>query len=87
MDRILYFSTFSIYNVQMRESFFNMWIRVHSFSYFWRNSGVYFLVLLVKADLFGERPFRFINLLGVRCNTISLHINEIDIRFVASSLY
>lgn len=77
MDRILYFSTFSIYNVQMRESFFNMWIRVHSFSYFWRNSGVYFLVLLVKADLFGERPFRFINLLGVRRNTLSLHINEI----------
>ena len=49
MDRILYFSTFSIYNVQMRESFFNVWIRVHSFSYFCHNSGVYFLVLLVKA--------------------------------------
>ena len=38
---------------------------------------VYFLVLLVKADLFGERPFRFINPFGVRRNTISLHINEI----------
>lgn len=77
MDRILYFSTFSIYNVQMRESFFNVWIRVHSFSYFCHNNGVYFLVLLVKADLFGERPFRFINPCGVRRNTISLHINEI----------
>lgn len=54
----------------MRESFFNVWIRVHSFSYFCHNSGVYFLVLLVKADLFGERPFRFINLLGVRRNTL-----------------
>ena len=27
MDCILYFSTFSIYNVQMRESFFNVWIK------------------------------------------------------------
>ena len=59
----------------MRESFFNVWIRVHSFSYFCHNNGVYFLVLLVKADLFGERPFRFINLLGVRRNTLSLFIS------------
>lgn len=33
----------------MRESFFNVWIRVRSFSYFCHNNGVYFLVLLVKA--------------------------------------